>query len=109
MRRKANSYPNPHLNILPSAHNQKSEVSNAKHDIHAKILLPIINGFCFLLCTHSGEGQAGQSLSMVLLCHDQFLKPNLELSELRILEHDFAVLESNNWEASQIFVRQSEI
>lgn len=101
MRRKANSYSNPHLNILPSAHNQKSEVLNAK--------LPITNVSCFLFSARSGGGQAGQSLSMVLLRHARFLKPTPELSELRIWEHDFAVLEPSNWEALQIFVRRCDI
>lgn len=44
---------------------------------------------------------------MVLLCHAQFLKPTPELSALGVLEHDFAVSESSNWEAPQIFVRQT--
>lgn len=44
---------------------------------------------------------------MVLLCHTQFLKLTPELSELGVLEHDFAVSESSNWEAPQISVRQT--
>lgn len=107
MRRKIKLLLKSSLDILPSVHNQKSEISNAKHVIYAKILLSIINVSSFLFCTKSGGGQAGQSLSMVLLCHAQFLKPTPELLELGVLEHDFAVSESSNWEAPQIFVRQT--
>lgn len=44
-----------------------------------KILLPVTNVSCFLFYTRSGGDQAGQSLSVVLLYHAQFLKPTPEL------------------------------
>lgn len=111
MRIKQNSHPNLHQ-IFCLQH----IIKNHRYEMLSKTCImhlcqdPPTNNKYFslpsylLFCSRRGGGQAEQSLSMVLR-HAEFLKPTPQLLELGVSEHDFAIPDSNNWEASQT-VRQ---